>query len=304
MLFVHAAPFGLRPGDAAFEAMAPADRRYCRTLTGDRDYVCLSRRGRAIFVRRGVFGIDALILLIPLRASARTVARLGDAVDFVLSPAMAALADARPRAGDTAPEDAWLEISRLQTMGVGIEMAETAGEGRARIYGMMDRLAMLPPICTRRLVFDMRGADLLESASFDEKLWGGIAFCLASFLCRSTEESPLFLSVVGTAGMPALLLRADVTQNLPFGGCRLSVLAERFPDAPELPLAVALAARHAITVEAYADGDGHLGFTCYAHRLDPALLGLKQPLGLSGGEAEAAEAEWCRLLPAFGKAEK
>ncbi len=273
-------------------------------LSAERDFLCRSRRGRAVLFVRGVFGIDALTLLVPLASSARTTARLAAESGLALSPAMEKLLDAPLREGDTAPEEAWLALSRLRTVGTYVRNAERDGEGRARIYAMLDRLASLPPLCARRIVLDLRGADLLESAAFDENFWGALAFCLAAFLCRGTSPSPIQLTLAGTAAEPVLLLRADSPLRLPAGGCRLSVLAGRFPEAAELSLAAAFALRQGIAVEAYADGEGNLGFSCYARRTDPSLLGLKQPIGFSGEEAEAKEAEWCRLLLAFAREEK
>lgn len=289
VLFMHAAPLGLSVGDFATDRLTAAERRFIAALPPDTDALCLCRRTVFLYLRRPFSGL--LALLRPLAAPPAAVAAAAEfavGLGLAISPGIGKLvADS----SHPAAEDAAAELVRLY--GAGIPPCADSQPAEH----LLARLAALPPLCSRRLVFDSSAALRLDGN------WPVILYCLTAFLCRSIDGSPLRVSVVGEAAMPVLLLSASAPAPLPVGRSRLDVLADRFPDAPELAVCSRLAAQSGIEIEISADQTGRLSFAA-AHRLDPALLGLKQPLGFSAAAEEAAEAEWCHLLRAAVRAER
>ena len=304
VLFVHAAPLGLSVGDYVTDRLTAAERRFYAARSPGQAALLCTRQGKAVLVLPRVFGIDALSIWRPFSAPAAAVAAVADslaaAMGLILSPRMMALCKS---ADDAALEAAYAELVRLHEGADAFVVQERAG-GEEHIAALLRRLVAVPPLCMRQIHLDLRGAAAMRDAAFDEDVWAGMAFCLAVFLCRNTEAVPLTLTLSGTSALPVLLLSAPSPRPLPPGHCRLSILAERFPEAPELALCNALAERSGAEVEVYADAAGQLRIACAACRLDPAILGLKRPLSLSDAAAEAAEAEWSRHLPCAAQAGK
>lgn len=289
VLFVHAAPLGLSAGDFVTDRLTAAERRFLGGLPADADAVCVSRSTAFLYLCRPFDGL--LAHLIPLSvppAAVASVAELASALGLSLSPGILAraAADVHPAA-----EDATAELVRLCGAGAPIRLDDQPVEI------LFACLAGLPPLCTRQLNFDLSVAARLGGD------WPVILYCLTAFLCRSIDGSPLSVSVIGSPAVPVLLLSSAAPGHIPPGRSRLAILAARFPDAPELAVCSRLAARSGIEIEIFADRTGRLSFAA-APRLDPALLGLKQPVGLSGAAEEAAEAEWCHLLRDAVQAEK
>lgn len=288
VLFTHAAPLGLSAGDFVTDRMTAAERRFLNDLPPDMDVLCLCRSTVVLWMRRPFSGL--LGQLRPLAAPPPAVAAAADlarAMGLVLSPRI----EAKTGAADAAAEAAAAELIRLCVAGLPPAADSLPAE---RLF---HQLCALPPLCARQLELVPAAGISLGGA------WPVILYCLAAFLCRSTDGSPLRASVVGGQELPVVLISAVAPAAVPPGRSRLSILADRFADAPELAVCSRLAARSGIEIEVSTDQTGRLGFAA-AQSHDPALLGLKQPVGFSGAAEEAAEAEWCRLLRAAVRAER
>ncbi len=288
VLFRHAAPLGLSVGDYVTDRMTAGERRFSLGLPPETDAICLCR-STALLCRRRVWG-GMLVQCLPLAAPPRAVGAVGELaaeLGLALSPGMAALCGC----ADPGAEDAAAELIRLCGIG-GLPQGDGWSAER-----LLAHLAQLPPICTRQLILQGTNGVCLDGA------WPLLLYGLAAFLCRSTDGSALCLTLDGQPQWPQVLLSALASVRLPTGRSRLEPLAAHFPDAPELAICSRLAAVHGITVEISANGAGEL---CIAAQRcpDPAVLGLKQPFGLTDGAEEAAEAEWCRLLRDAVQAER
>lgn len=303
VLFVHAAPLGLQAGDLFTSRLAGGEARWLAGLSPlpGQAALCLTRRGEAVCL--GAIDPDSLLVLQVVDAPPGAVAevvRRGSAAGFSLSPRLAALAG---EVGDGRLETAYLALCRLHPAAW---PADTAADDAAapQYVDLLRRLAALPPLCTRRMEIQLPQAAPSPGVRIDWPRWGSMAYCLAAFLCRSTVNVPLHLTLLDPPGQPVLLLSAPPPSPVPPGSCTIDRLARRFPHAPELAVAAQLAARSGAEITAFGAPDGSLGFACAACRFDPALIGLKQMPTLSDEAAEAAEAEWCRLLPDVGRAER
>lgn len=130
-------------------------------------------------------------------------------------------------------------FARLPRDGVAIPAAADRIPGR-QYADLLHRLADLPPLSSRRIALAFPDA-LPPVPGIDLRLWGSVAYCLAAFLCRSTADVPLQLTLTGTAGQLTLLLAAPPPCPVPPGSCTIDRLADRFFNAPELTVAAALA---------------------------------------------------------------
>ncbi|MBR7184417.1 MAG: hypothetical protein IKD37_02290 [Clostridia bacterium] len=287
VLFAYAAPFGLDMGDHLRDCLCRADRALPEMLFPGQAALARTKSGRPMLILRGAAGIDALLLV---RESRCTTAALAAAAAHAYADVM--LLPELPDAPEAMPAPTEIEAAYVELTALFAHRPMFGGRHAASLERSLQQIVALPPLADREVRIDLRTVDTeLPSRNF-----AGVFYALSSFLCRCTGGSALDAALFGDGDMIALILKAEMPRPVAPGRCGLSILAAHFPMAAELMLCKALAEQEGFAIEAFAENTQMIGFTCRLWRGDPAVYGLKKPIGFSDAAEEARAAEWCRLL--------